>query len=350
MEAGRNVVVVSLSLFSLYFVYAHIYRSHRLLRTNVLHSDHLPSLVYVYVKYLLRVIGRRAGCLVSAGTQQLVYTLTSCSVENSRLRRFCSRAGYGWDYPDTEYRDIPLCFPEFLCCRLLDLLFTDENFRLSPAGLVRVRQRLKTLQPVDELKKGPFTLQARALEYRQGDAGVEVDVCLTASSRSGSPVWESVLTLLSRNKLHKPSRCSPADGDTSERHDDPLAENETQVELSVPTMTGLRCLCSFSDSPPHRLLSVPFGFLGFRSQTVPSLWVLSVCLAEIEKHRGVEVITAPVNVTAQFMEPLLAPGKVRIRFWDQPRDVGQSCATDLSFSMEQRGRRTLQVVGRISRF
>lgn len=72
-----------------------------------------------------------------------------------------------------------------------------------------MHQSLKTLQPVDELKKGPFMLQVRVLEYRRIDAGVEVDVRLSATSRTGCPVWESVLTLLSPNKLNKASRCLP---------------------------------------------------------------------------------------------------------------------------------------------
>lgn len=83
--------------------------------------------------------------------------------------------------------------------------------------LIRVRQSLKTHQPVDELKKGAFTLQARVLVYRKVAAGVEVDICLSAISRSGNPVWESVLTFLSQNKLHKASRCSH-----------PVTENESE--------------------------------------------------------------------------------------------------------------------------
>ena len=55
-------------------------------------------------------------------------------LETPLLRRFCTAAGYGWDYPDTECRDTPLCFPEFLCRRLLLMLLTDRDFRLSPAG------------------------------------------------------------------------------------------------------------------------------------------------------------------------------------------------------------------------
>lgn len=66
-------------------------------------------------------------------------------------------------------------------------------------------------------------------------------------------------------------------------------------------------------------------------------------------HTGVEVIRAPINVTAQFKEPLLVPGKVGIRFWEQPGNVGQSSATDLRFSMEQQGHCMSHVVGLISR-
>lgn len=79
-----------------------------------------------------------------------------------------------------------------------------------------MHQSLKTLQPVDELKKGPFMLQVRVLEYRRIDAGVEVDIRLSATSRTGCPVWESVLTLLSPNKLHKASRCLPRKENQSE--------------------------------------------------------------------------------------------------------------------------------------
>lgn len=80
-----------------------------------------------------------------------------------------------------------------------------------------MRQTLKTLQPVDELKKGPFMLQVRVLEYRQVDAGVEVDICLSATARTGCLVWESVLTLLSKDKLHQASTCLPRMEDESEQ-------------------------------------------------------------------------------------------------------------------------------------
>lgn len=81
--------------------------------------------------------------------------------------------------------------------------------RSTFAGLVRVSQSLKTLEPVDELKKGAFTLQVRVLEYRHIDAGVEVDIFLSATSCTGRPVWESILTLLSKHKRHQDSSYFP---------------------------------------------------------------------------------------------------------------------------------------------
>lgn len=55
-------------------------------------------------------------------------------LDSNLLRRFCSAAGYGWDFPDSEGRDLPLCFPELLFLRLMLLVLSDDHFSLSPAG------------------------------------------------------------------------------------------------------------------------------------------------------------------------------------------------------------------------
>lgn len=50
------------------------------------------------------------------------------------LRSYCSATGYGWDYPDAEFRDIPLGFLLFLSRKLLLMVLTDSCFRLRPTG------------------------------------------------------------------------------------------------------------------------------------------------------------------------------------------------------------------------
>ncbi|KAM4616588.1 uncharacterized protein ACJ7VT_009432 isoform 1-T1 [Polymixia lowei] len=347
----QSCVIVSLSVCSIYLFYAHIYCSHKLLKTNVVnYKDRLPSYGYLFVKYLIKVLSRRPGHLYTRNTKncEVAYTVLNCRFETTLLRRFCSSAGYGWDYPDSEYRDIPLCFPEILCLRLLLMVLSAGNFRLSPAGLVRVRQSLKTLQPIDELKKGPFMLQARVLEYRPVDAGVEVDILLSATSHSHYLVWESILTLLSKNKFHKATKPLPKDKDMSQA-DRPAPDNVKRVEIRIPWSTGLFCAWSFSDYSPHQLFTLPARLFGYRCQSQMSLWMLSICLAEIEKHKGVEAIRAPISVTVQFKEPLLVPGKVLINFGDTAQEDGQSSGQDLRFQMEQYRTSVAHMAGLICR-
>lgn len=168
MGSAQSYIVASLSVCCVYLGYVHIYCSYKLLKTSVLNVDNLPSLLYLYIKYWTRAVTRRTGDLYATPkTREAVYTVLKCrwasstsiqplnqsclkpcesrvtfwasvsvflSLQTPLLRRFCSAAGYGWDYPDTEFRDLPLCFPEFLCGRLLLMVLADDNFRLSPAG------------------------------------------------------------------------------------------------------------------------------------------------------------------------------------------------------------------------
>lgn len=333
MGNTQSYVLGSLSVCTVYLVYAKIYCSYCLLKSNELQSNRLPSFAYLYVRYLARCLSRTPGYVNNKSStveRELEYTVLGCRLDSHLLRRFCAAAGYSWDYPDSEYRDIPLCFPESLCPRLLLMLLTDEYFKLSPAGLVRVRQTVKTLQPIDELKKGPFKLQARVLCYRRINAGVEVDIYLSATAASSCLIWESVWTLLSTNKLHEDATCA-----TLEHKD---ASDVKQVDLRFPTMP-----CFWSSTDVSSLL---FSALcGPRLQISPRLWMLSVCLAEIEKHKGVKVLTAPASVTAQFTEePLMAKDKVNIRFWDLTESSAKVC-----FDMKKHGSCQSLVMGHILR-
>lgn len=129
-----------------------------------------------------------------------------------------------------------------------------------------LRQTVTTLQPVDELKKGPFSLQGAVLGYKQVEEGVEVKVCLSASSQRAGPVWQSVLTLLSRKRSDlwqaAAGRCDALRA----------GQGALLVELSVPAVVW--CWSRFWSR---------FNVLGSSSAAE---WMLSVCLAEAEKHKG----------------------------------------------------------------
>ncbi|CAL8329010.1 unnamed protein product [Arctogadus glacialis] len=342
MGNTQSFVVASFSLSAIYVFYAHVYRSHKALKSTVVnYEDRLPGLGYLFARYLLKALLVTRGSIINKKQTDLSYTLINCRLENQLLRKFCAAAGYGWDYPDSEYRDVPLCFPEVLCLRLLLMVLTSSHFALNPAGLVRVRQTLRTLQPIDELTKGRFTLHARVLEYRTVSSGAEVDVFMSATSRCGQLVWESTLTLLSRERFHTTLQSLPTD----HNEDLPDVAPLKRVAMRVPWSTGLCFAWSFSDYSPSPLLSLPARLLGCRDRSSPSLWMLSVCLAEMEKHRGVDAIRPPINLTVQFLEPLLVPGQVIITFWETvTKDGGRG----LRFQMEQHANSVTYVDGLIS--
>lgn len=313
MGNTQTRVLASLSVCTIYFVYAKLYCSFTVLKTKELHCDRLPSFAYLFIRYFTRYLRGTAGCLSSSTSRDeetaVKYTVRGCRLDALLLRRFCSVAGYGWDYPDSEYRDVPLCFPEALCFKLLLTLLTDRNFKLSPAGLVRVRQSIRTLEPIDELKKGPFQVQASVLVYRAVSGGVEVDIGLSATSQRQCLVWESVLTLMSPNKAHSGTSSAPLT-ETKEHTDGWL--DLKQVELKRPRFSMMSL--SSSDLSLWRVVS---AVCGFKALIAPRLWMLSVCLAEIEKHKGVTSVSAPACVTAQFTESTTRiQGKVQVQFWD----------------------------------
>lgn len=86
----------------------------------------------------------------------------------------------------------------------------------------------------------------------------------------------------------------------TDRPNEPDPENMKEVQLRVPWRTGLLCWWSFFDHSLYRLLSLPVKLLGFRSQTAPGLWMLSTCLAEIEKHKGINRFSDFVVETSTF--------------------------------------------------
>lgn len=79
MGNTQSYVYASLSACSLYFIYVYLYSSHRL-KTNVLSSGKLPSLAYLYIKYLIRGLTRRSGHLYTSTAKQceVDYTVVNC--------------------------------------------------------------------------------------------------------------------------------------------------------------------------------------------------------------------------------------------------------------------------------
>lgn len=74
----RAYIIASGSALSACLVYVYIYRSHRSVETHVLDSNKLPSLVYLYAKYWMRILTRKPGVLHAAAATEVEYSLVNC--------------------------------------------------------------------------------------------------------------------------------------------------------------------------------------------------------------------------------------------------------------------------------
>lgn len=335
MDNFSTFMAVVSGVTLVYLFHSVFYTSHISFKTHTVFDSrrHLPGSVYLMTRYLHESLRKKRGQMWKNKdtNDELVFTLIDCRYDAVSLRRFCSVSGYGWDYPDSVFRDVPLCYPEFLFTRLLTMIVCSERFKLSPLGLLSIREVLSLTEPVDELKRGTFSLQARVLEYRTVSAGVEVDLTLTAS-RHQQTVWTNTLTLLSPNNTFRPE----AQPDLEITHD-PVSER--CISLAVPWSSGVGCAWVFGDLCPLHV----FSWLGFTRPSAHMLWMFSRCMAEMEKHNGVEVVRAPLTVSVRYKQPVSFPRKYTIRVSENTSETSSTA----SFSMEDHRTRTLYLSGQI---
>lgn len=77
MDSLQSFVFVLISAFSAYFLYVHVYRSRKLLKTEINYNK-LPTFAYLYLKYLSRAAVRRKGRLYAANRCDVFYTIANC--------------------------------------------------------------------------------------------------------------------------------------------------------------------------------------------------------------------------------------------------------------------------------
>lgn len=323
MDRYKNLILFAVPAYAIYAVCRSIIQTYRQRNCIVFECRRtLPCYLYLYVRYRIQAFRKRKGQLYPFRdkTDNHTFTILRCRFNVDDLRWYCWATGYGWDYPDSVFRDIPLCFCDVLCSRLLAMVISSDDFRLSPQGLLTVHQTIRKFQPIDELKRASFRLEAGVAEYRPVDRGVEVDIWLKAT-KADHPVWESVVTMLS-------PRDSPVSNVQLHASDEEAANKQKSLEIGVPLFTGIKCVWAFSDVSLKNFLVLPSRLAIVGCSTVHSLWMVSQCLAETEKHKGAEAVQAPLSVSVQFKQPLMLPRRVSIRFWQttnvscpQPRNV-----------------------------
>ncbi|XP_066513898.1 uncharacterized protein [Hoplias malabaricus] len=322
--------VFCVGFVSVYFLYEYLYcKPGSVLEYN----GTPPGTVGLIFSFIMQSVRKKRGKINTdqREKQPLIYTLTNCRYEELSLRRYCSTVGYGWDYPDSTFRDIPLFYPQYLCSPLMSILKCSQLFCLSPYGLACVSERVCLRQPLDELKKGAFSLQVGEREYRKVESGVEVDLslCLRRDQKNveeeQAEGWSSIITLLSPITTYSHMLQS---------HTDTTDECVWCVSVLVPwwargVFSGVFLPLFFS-----------IGSVGCPA----SLWGVSRCLAETEKVKGADAVRAPLSLTVRYSQPLLLPKTVNIRIFQT-----ESSQTHYSFHLEESTTHKLLIAGEIQR-
>ncbi|XP_012686036.1 uncharacterized protein si:ch211-12e13.1 [Clupea harengus] len=344
MDRYKILLLVAVPAYGMYAICASLCKSYRRSKCVVFETRRaLPCYLYLYVRCKIKAFRKRKGQLYAHRDKPVnpTFTILNCRLKVNDLRWYCWATGYGWDYPDSVFRDIPLCFCDVLCGRLMAMVITSDDFRLSPQGLCPVRQTMRKFEPIDELRRASFRLEAGVAEYRLVDCGVEVDIWFKAL-RADHPVWESVVTMLSPRDfpvLNVQSLSNGVDG----------AVEMKSLEISVPLFAGLKSVWAFCDVSLKNLLVFP-STLGVMGRfTVHGLWMMSQCLAEIEKHKGADAVRAPLSVSVQFKQPLVLPRKVVIRFWEATDESCQQPRNVCRFQLEDYSRGTCYILGQVIR-
>ncbi|XP_028661817.2 uncharacterized protein si:ch211-12e13.1 [Erpetoichthys calabaricus] len=346
MLDSRATVYLALVNFLLVLVIciSNLLRSHwRYKNLTVFESEaELPSWHYLLCRVAAGKFGargRRGDEFKARGGVGIAFTLLNCRLKSQSLRRFCEACGYGWDYPDSTGRDIPLCYPEILFTRLLVMILSSDRFQLSPMGLINVHSFTKTFQPVDEIKKGPFLLQASLVEYRSVEAGTEVDIVLELKDQAMKPVWKRKVTLL-QESINSSNRTKVA------KSEDP--KDLKVVSIQVPRFTGLKYACASVNYDCACVLWLVVKQLLGHTEALPNgFWMVSRCMAELEKHQGTDAVRAPVCVQVTFNHSLLRSTKAIIKFWKMHPETSMVPSRAYQFKMEESESGILYAAGEI---
>ncbi|KAG5281057.1 hypothetical protein AALO_G00066960 [Alosa alosa] len=178
MYRYNKLILVAVPAYALYAICSNLYKSFRRNKCVVFESKKtLPCYLYLYGRYKIQSFRKRKGQLYPHRhkTVNPTFTILNCSLEVDDVRWYCWAAGYGWDYPDSVFRDIPLCFCDVLCCRLLAMVISSDDFRLNPQGADAVRAPLS----VSVQFKQPLVLPRKVIFHfwQATDESCQLPVC-----------------------------------------------------------------------------------------------------------------------------------------------------------------------------
>ncbi|AQT07450.1 acyl dehydratase [Pseudomonas protegens] len=192
---------------------------------------------------------------------------------------------------------LPATYPHVLAFPLQMQLLTTRDFPFPLLGLIHLGNRIRVLRPMGNVSSVRIGVQVCNLQPHA--KGATFDLVTTVDDLLG-PLWEAQSRMLCRGvKLA---------GEPSSQHL-PNADNLGEVACwRAERDIGRRYARVSGDYNPIHLSAWSARLFGFPQAIAHGLWNKARTLAALSEH----LPAANIEVTVQFMKPVLLPGEVRL--------------------------------------
>lgn len=219
------------------------------------------------------------------------------AVQASRARLDDYRAICGFE--PGEY--LPITFPQVQAAPLHMWLMLQPQFPMPLMGIVHLRNRFEVLGPMPA--ESGYDVRAALVESRRTHQGCEFDLLTEYSNTEGQVVYRSLMTPLYRQKIEGavPPRSRAAAAAPG------LADYRS---FDVPGDIGRRYAPISGDYNPIHLSAITARAFGFPRAIAHGMWAVARAAALLESATG----RPAADLSVQFRQPLLLPGKVALKF------------------------------------
>lgn len=224
-------------------------------------------------------------------------TCLDCRIAPETLMQYAQICGYSEDVP---LKFLPPCFLHIYFIPLIIQLTLLEDFKLSPLGLVPIRQRVTQHCDLHHLLKEPCDLECFVSGYCVTGDGVNVSITMKVYDRRELCVWESVTILQSCDETLQTK--SQEENATTPWQDD-ITFRSITTTVPIPEDIGQKyarlSVCCFLTSFWTSLLRI----IGYQVPDVFRMWLLARCLVWITEI-GKMKLGSPFHLEVQFQKSL----------------------------------------------
>ncbi|MBI2384194.1 MAG: hypothetical protein HYV18_09010 [Gammaproteobacteria bacterium] len=251
----------------------------------------MPDIRAEYVKALGSLARKPRG---EVRIPRLELALPAVSADAGQLAAYRRICGFGGG------DSLPITYPQVLAAPLQMRLLTRSEFPLPLLGLVHLRNRIEQKKPLPA--DASYQVDVGVGNSHQTDKGLEFDLVTSFADGQGAELWRAVATVLFRNR--KPS------GGNRKPAAEPEPAISDYVTFDAPADIGRRYGRVSGDLNPIHLTPWTAKLFGFPRAIAHGMWSLARCAALLEGPLGRE----PKELTVQFRQPLLLPGRVALRY------------------------------------